>query len=108
MNKAVLFLIKTLTVCRYFMQLTNSFSRLDWPMYFIRDDIAANGKKPTTCCATYTLEWQPTDYTTGYAGNQGIPQPQRRMSMHPLRRTVQHVSHYRVQKKYVDTILLCP
>jgi hypothetical protein len=25
--------------------------------------------------------------------NQGFPQPQRRMTMHPMRRTVQHVSH---------------
>ena len=39
--------------------------------------------------------------------NQGIPQPQRRMPMHPLRRTMQNVSHYRVHKKDVDTILLC-
>ena len=26
----------------------------------------ANWKKPTTCCAYYTGEWQPTDHTTGY------------------------------------------
>ena len=39
--------------------------------------------------------------------NQGIPQPQRTMLMYPLRRTVQHVSHYKVHKKDVDTILLC-
>ena len=36
----------------------------------------------------------------------GIPQSQRRMPMHPLRRTVQHLSHYKVHKD-VDTIPLC-
>ena len=39
--------------------------------------------------------------------NQGIPQSQRRMPMHPLRRTVQYVSHYKVHKKDVETILQC-
>ena len=39
--------------------------------------------------------------------NQGIPQPQRVRLMHPLQRTIQHVSHYRVHKKDIDTIPLC-
>ena len=39
--------------------------------------------------------------------NQGIPHPQRRMPMHPLRRTIRYVLHYRVHKKDIDTIPLC-
>jgi hypothetical protein len=40
---------------------------------------------------------QPTEYTTVYA-NLRFPQPERRMPMHPMRRTVQHVSHCRMHK----------
>ena len=36
-----------------------------------------NGKKPTTCCATCTLEWQPTDHITGYAQPRDYTAPTR-------------------------------